>query len=836
MADSSLVSRLAGLDDAKRRRLHEMLSGVGGRPLRPVPLERDGRPLPSSFLQERLWLHEQLNPGSAAYVVPVAMRLRGELDVGLLRAALGVVADRHEVLRTGLIWQDNAVMQLPRPTVTVPFDVVDFSRIGDQAPAVQGLLGAEAGVGFDLAEPPLLRARVMRLAARDHVLAIFLHHAVTDGWSNGILLREIGTVYRALAAAAEPVLPDLPVQYADFAAAQRRRLDPARLADLAAFWTGQLAGAPDILTLPTDRPRELASAHRVGVHRFALDGAAAGAANALAENAGSTSYAVLLAVIGALLADWSGQHDLLIGSPHSGRDQPDLEHLVGPFVNTLALRIEAADRPGAAELVSRAGRMLADAQDHADLPLEKLVERLRPARSAGSNPLLQVNLGMGNFPRTALELPGVRAEPLAFQAVTAKFDLAWYCAAGPDGWRVAIEYDTDLFDPPTIGWLRTRLCELLARAGQDPSLPLTGDGPARTAPLASRPGGGAGFVEPRDRWERQVAQVWQEVLGGSRYGATDDFFERGGHSLAGMLVTQRLSERSGRIVGLAALLRHSTVEGLAALLRSASPEPPSPFIAELRSGGDLPPLWFAHSAVGDVGMYFPLARALPAGRPLLGLQAAGFWRDYPAARLTLEQMAARYAAEMVASQPAGPYHLVGFSAAGRLALAVADRLHLAGRPAGAVILLDTAPFGDVAPEPDLAAALARWLPFAPAADELRTVAEPDLLAVTLQAGIRSGDLPAGFGIERFTRLSQQLMLTARALAGYLNPAYPGLLTLLVRAGRTDRDIGAEWRGLPIGELAVVPVDVPSHLDFLAAPYAPVVAQVITDCLARAEGR
>ncbi|MFL6119324.1 condensation domain-containing protein, partial [Actinophytocola sp.] len=317
-----LVARLARLDPERRRLLTERL-----RP-GPVALPRDGRPLPASFFQERLWLVDQLLPGSTAYVVAVTQRLRGDLDCGVLSRAWELLVDRHEALRTRLEWVDGVLTQSVLPAVSLPLRVIDLTDVEDVRSEVARLLDAEAAVGLDLSSAPLFRLRLLRLATRDHVLAVYLHHAVTDGWSNGILMRELSVSYRTLLAGGEPVLPPLRLQYADAAAWQRDQLTEQRLADLSRYWTDRLAGAPDLLDLPTDRPRQAGGARPVARHHTVLPRDSVTALRALADSERTTVFAVLLAGFAAILARWAGRQDIVVGSPRTGRTHPDLEGVV----------------------------------------------------------------------------------------------------------------------------------------------------------------------------------------------------------------------------------------------------------------------------------------------------------------------------------------------------------------------------------------------------------------------------------------------------------------------------------------------------------------------------
>ncbi|MFL6125111.1 condensation domain-containing protein, partial [Actinophytocola sp.] len=523
---------------------------------------------------------------------------------------------------------------------------------------------------------------------------------------------------------------------------------------------------------------------------------------------------------------------------------PDLEGVVGPFVNTIVLRLAVPPVTTLRELVRQAREVVLGAQEHADLPFERLVDVLKPRRDPAYNPVFQVNFGVGNFPREDLTLPGILTEPVSGSDVgTAKFDLSLYVTESEPNWYLSVEYNSDLFDEATIHTVTGHLDDLLAAGGDAPDAPIERTGldlPTGTRPLATRQASGPGrFVPPRDQWERDVAQTWSEVLGVDPVGATDDFFALGGNSMAGMLVIDLLGRRCGHRVPLATLMRHPTVETLATALRGTGTGQKARTVVTLAvsppSVHDRPPLFFMHAVVGELVLYFHLARELRDLRPVYGVQSDGVFRGGadPGPR-TLRQLAARYAQEIIACHPGGPYHLCGFSAAGRLAVAVADQLATLGRPVGAVVLLDTAPFGDVDPDPDLATVLSRWLPFAPSHAELSELDRPGQLAATLAAGTRAGDVPPNFTLDQFERLAGGLEHNARAFAGYRDPSYPGPVTLFRKRGDTGRDITAEWAALPIGELRVEVTDADTHMGLVSGPAVPAVARQIEMCLTAAE--
>ncbi|RKH18541.1 amino acid adenylation domain-containing protein, partial [Corallococcus sp. CA041A] len=438
--------------------------------IRKVP--RDGERV-LSFAQQRLWVMEQLQPGATPYVLLGAVRLDGALDVEALRLALELLVDRHEALRTTLALKGRDPVQTLQPTPVWALPVTDLGDLPDPESAVQQVARDEAGRPFDLGTGPLLRTRLLRLTSTQHVLLLGMHHVVADGWSLSVMVREVATAYAAFASGSAPVLPELPVQYADFAAWQRGWLQGDVLADEVAWWKEQLAGAPRVLELPTDKPRPTTrSPHGalmpVHVPRGLTDRFAG-----LARREGATPFMALLAAWQVLLSRYSRQEDLLVGAPIAGRTHGDVEGLVGFFVNTLVLRARVRPETSFRALLGQVRDTTLAAYEHQDLPFEKLVEELQVPRDLGRTPLVQAVFALQNAPAEAFNAPGLRMEPLEVDAGTAHFDLSLLLTETPDGLRGSIEYSTDLFERDTVARLAGHLLVLLEAAVAGPDVPLS---------------------------------------------------------------------------------------------------------------------------------------------------------------------------------------------------------------------------------------------------------------------------------------------------------------------------------------------------------------------------
>ncbi|MFL6196132.1 MAG: amino acid adenylation domain-containing protein, partial [Thermoanaerobaculia bacterium] len=468
LLEASRLADLAARVEAARR------SGapVSVPPLPPlVPTLREGDP-PLSFAQERLWFIDQLEPGSPLYNIAAALRAAGPLDPGVLALTLGEVVRRHEALRTVFKERAGSPVQVIQPAGLFQLPVVDLSALPESAreDLAPLLAGEEAGRPFDLARGPLLRGLLVRLGEGDHAVALTLHHIASDGWSMGILVREVAALYPAFAAGRPSPLPEPAVQYADFALWQRSWLQGEVLEGEIAFWRGQLAGLPPLLELPTDRPRPAARSYRGASRPASLPAGLVRQAEALARREGSTLFMVLLAAFQSLLGRYSGQDDLAVGSPVAGRNRIETEGLIGFFVNTLVLRGDLSGTPTFRELLGRARETALAAWLHQDVPFEKLVEELAPGRSLAHAPLFQVMLVLQNAPVGSLEIEDLRLRPLSVEAATAKFDLTLALEERDGGLAGYAEHSTALWDAATIDRLLGGFERLLAAAVAGPDL------------------------------------------------------------------------------------------------------------------------------------------------------------------------------------------------------------------------------------------------------------------------------------------------------------------------------------------------------------------------------
>ncbi|MFI8860667.1 amino acid adenylation domain-containing protein [Streptomyces prasinus] len=545
--------------------------------IRPVP-RRDGSPV--SFAQRRLWFLSRMEGASRAYHIPFGLRLTGDLDTAALRRALQRIVDRHEILRTVFAQVDGEPVQK-----ILPFAEFALAEQEVSAADLPAVVAEEALAPFDLATGPLIRGRLVRLVERDHALLITMHHIVSDGWSLRLLLEELAALYGAFARGETDPLPPLPVQYGDYAAWQHALAATGELADSAAYWQQSLHGVPELLELPTDRPRPARQDHSGAVVECALDPELTRRLTELGDRHGTTLYMTLLAGWAATVARLSGRQDVVIGSPVAERGQRETEDLIGFFVNTLPIRLDAAGDQTVADWLGQVKERVLAAQANQDVPFERIVELVRPSRSLSHGPLIQVefvfqeNRSDGDaLPR----LPGLRTEPLPpAPHVTSQFDFSLKLTRTGDRVGGGVEYATALYDAETVrrhlGHWRTLLAALVADddATLD-SLPLlteaeeararalaTGTDPAPDAddgepPLAHL------LIEAQARQTPDATAVSAPAHAGLDYADLDAWANQIAHRL------RALGVRCGDLVGLHVRRGPAALAGLLGVLKASA--------------------------------------------------------------------------------------------------------------------------------------------------------------------------------------------------------------------------------------------------------------------------
>jgi amino acid adenylation domain-containing protein len=482
-----LSRRIASLSPAKRALLELRLKQSraedqpGGNGLPPIVRRGPLRTAPVSFAQRRLWFLDQLQPGRPLYNVPCRAWLHGELNISALRRALDEIVARHESLRTTFPASNGQPIQSITPELRLDLPLIDLTSVpvDQRETEVRRLATDQAREPFDLARGPLLRGRLLRLADDEHALILTLHHIIADGWSVGVLFRELGTLYESFSQGGDSPLADLSIQYADYALTQQEWLQGAVLERELGYWKAQFRDLPPPLQLPIDRPRPSAPSHAGARVRFKLEPELRERLEELSRSQGATLFMTLLAAFEVLLAQYSGQDDIVVGTPIAGRTRPETEGLIGCFVNTLALRTDLSDDPTFRELVGRVREVALGAYAHQELPFERLVEELQPVRDGSQAPLFNVMFVLQNVPRSERRLRGVTMRHIELDKGTAKFDLSLGLAERAGGLSGVLSYSTDLFNRETIDRLAGHYRELLAAMVKEPdrrlsTLPLLG--------------------------------------------------------------------------------------------------------------------------------------------------------------------------------------------------------------------------------------------------------------------------------------------------------------------------------------------------------------------------
>jgi amino acid adenylation domain-containing protein len=642
----------------------------------PIPRAPRDLPLPLSFAQRRFWLLDRLEPGEATYNVPVALRLRGPLDPAVLAGALREIVRRHEALRTTFVeGEDEPFQRIDPPPEVFLLPCVDLETLPPEHASSEEirLILADAQRPFDLARGPFLRVLLVRRSPEEHRLVLVLHHIACDGWSLGLLLSDLSSL------SAGRAIPEPPLQYADFAAWQRREPVPDHLL---AAWRDRLAGAPE-LELPADRLEPSHRSSRGTTLMRLLPADLVTALTSMARRRGATLFMALLAGFDALLIHQTGQTDLIVGTVAAGRGRVELERVVGCFVNTLALRVRTAGLRSFEDLLAEVRSVTLAAFRDQDLPFERLVEELQLDRGAAGRPFPRALLILQNEPLAPPALPEIKveAEPVDTGAARSDLTLSFHEVAG--GLLATIELRRDLFDETTVARLWERFVDLLAAVAADPLLPL-GEGIADLLRLPERghrrkP---SVFEPPFGPVEEKMAAIWSEVLGRERIGRWDNFFERGGHSLRAAQVVSRVRRAFGVEIPLRSLFEEPTLAGLAGRIAAAAGEEGLAPFAGMAGEGPAP-LSFAQQRLWFLAQLEPASPVynLPAAVRLQGiLDAAALERVLAAVVRRQESLRTRFPwtggepVQVVDEATASPLSCVDLRALGPLAEPEACRL------------------------------------------------------------------------------------------------------------------------------------------------------------------
>ncbi|MBD3184086.1 amino acid adenylation domain-containing protein [Candidatus Poribacteria bacterium] len=469
---SDLKERIAKLSPEKRALLEKLLmeKEAGKKEEQKIPKRETSEPCLLSFAQQRLWFLDQLQPQNPMYNIPLAIRMKGQLDRDTLSKTLNAILQRHEALRTRFESIDGNPVQVISEDQSLEIMPVDLSKNPDEEKedALQKFLRRDILRPFDLSKDLMIRSTLVKMDDDEHVLLIVMHHIASDGWSMGVFWREFVELYRALSSGNDSSLPELPVQYADFALWQREWLKGDNMEKQLSYWREQLKGIPPILELPTDHPRPAMLDYWGERHPFAISHQLAESLKTLSRKHGGTLFMTLLTAYSVLLYRYTNQDDIVVGSPIANRNRIEIENLIGFFVNTLVMRTDLSRDPSFIELLAEVKNTALEAYAHQDLPFEKLVEELEPQRNLSHNPLFQVVFVLQNTPRRKVELPHLTISPQKIETVTAKFDLTLSMTETDDGMSGFLEFNTDLFDSDTIVRMTGHFKNLLQSIAANP--------------------------------------------------------------------------------------------------------------------------------------------------------------------------------------------------------------------------------------------------------------------------------------------------------------------------------------------------------------------------------
>jgi hypothetical protein len=468
-----LLKRVAGLSPEKRAllvaRLKKGDAGAG------IPRRRDAAQWPLSFAQQRLWFLDQYEPGSPLYNVPSAFRMRGPLDARALERSLEEIIRRHETLRTTFPTSEGRAVQRVSPPAPPALQRLDLAALppDEREARAEQIASEEARLPFDLSVGPLLRLLLLRLSEEEHVLLLSMHHIISDGWSVGVLLGELSQLYGAYASGRPSPLPELPIQYTDFAVWQRESLESAASEQRLDYWRRRLEGAPPSLDLPTVVRRPAALGFRGSYEELVLPSELSESLKALGRRHDATLFMTLLAAFRTLLRFYTGQDDLCIGTPVSGRTHAEIQGLIGFFINALVLRLDAPVEQSFRGLLSHVRRTVVEAFAHQDVPFEMVVDAVQPERVASRTPLFQIMFALQNARMDDLRLEGLNVSMIESHSGTSKFDMTLAMREESGGLRASLEYNSELFDAATIARMLSHFRNLLTRVVTDPDAPLS---------------------------------------------------------------------------------------------------------------------------------------------------------------------------------------------------------------------------------------------------------------------------------------------------------------------------------------------------------------------------
>ena len=664
------------------------------------PIAQSGGNLlfPCSASQQRCWFIQALNPDSAVLNIALLWEIKGVFHTSTIERAFQTIIDRHEILRTRFVEKDGEPMQEVAEHHSFRLSIIDLTIIPEAERHDQAIVlgGLEARKPFDLTKMPLLRVTLLRLSASHASLLVTVHQIAFDGWSIRNLAREFGTIAAALDANRPHSLPELALQYGDYCLWQKEYLASSGFEREKAYWKDKLTDAPYFEICP-DHERPAQRSHGGEILATMIPEPLGNKLEEVARNHNLTLFSFGCAVLAATLHRYSGRTDIIFGTQIAGRDDPDLENMIGVFLNNLVMRFEVSGDPTFEDFLTRVNGTIQEALIHQHMPFHRLVELLNPPRDPKRTPLICIDFNVLRDVMDHRSYGGFELTGQPSLSAGSLYDLNFFLVHWPSGWRMAVEYNTDLYERQTAEALleflmtafqlavsnpQTKLSSLIPPVREGAALPGIGEGLTTAASLWPAPDLSS-QGEPNDH-ETRMMDVWREILDVSKIDPTSNFFELGGHSLMAMRLVNKVANVFDTKVNVMTLFQAPTVREFTAQAVTRSTPLEAWQIVQIQSLGRKTPI----IAINNTMIYYKLARMIGADRPFLGIQLFDPSNPQSLPRRELEEIASDYVRLIREAQPHGPYILLGLCVAGVIAYEVARQLRLAGELVPLVVIAD----------------------------------------------------------------------------------------------------------------------------------------------------
>lgn len=820
-------------------------------PIKAVPRNQN---LPLSFNQERLWFLEQFQSHTSVHNILHCIRLQGLLNLAALEQSLDEIVRRHEILRTTFAIVDGQPIQIICPKIDFTLPVLDLRELPPEQRELQAqkLALEDAEQPFDLEKGMLWRFQLLRLAQEEYLLIRTIHHIIFDGWSHSVFLRELGVIYTAYSTGEPSPLPELPIQYADFAQTQRQWLQGEIFSSHLDYWKQQLSGNISPLKLPIDYPRPTSPSYQGGCQFLELSENLTAAIKKLSYQEGVSLFATLLAAFNTLLYQYTEQEDMLICSPVVGRHRIESKKLIGYLNNVVILRTDLSGNPSFRELLSRVSQVSLGATAYQDMPLQKVAELPNLVRT----PLTRAMFVLQNTPNQSLELDGLTVTSLYVEREIANFDFSLSIQEKDGKLTTALQYKTDLFETNSITQMQLHFQTLLESLVANPDCCLkdlhhlaeltsgkqfdSNDNPTSITPNQKE-----NFVAPQGDLEIQLTYIWEQVLGIHPIGVMDNFFLLGGYSLLAMRLCEEIGKALNINLPLGTIFQAPTIKQLVSILRQKEWSQTWSSLTAVQANGSKPPLFLCEG----VGIYYPLIPYLGSEQPIYGLvTGGGLGEAFPYERL--EDLAAHYIEEIRTIQPEGPYFLGGLSWGGIVALEMSQQLVSQGQEVALLAFFDTIRPGSSTPKTFRERALyhcnqtlklGHVYIVGKVKPKLQKLQE-QLKQYWFQKRFKQIDSNSSPQDKQSISPSRKHFAMRKAFIqaceNYVPQVYPGRVTIFSANNREDAhtsNVPTElgWATLVSGgiELHNVPGD---HLSILQEPLVQVLGEKLKDCLEKAQ--